>query len=454
MTANAPFFCLNLRSLPSFARSLFLFILGLRRCQTGQGAVLGSCRTVSGRVRAGWCVVLWVVMFSAALAGPIFDEEKLPLLERVLHGYVERGRVPCVVALLDRPGLGEHFYADGARDISTGDPVRRDTIFPIYSITKMMTAVALFQMVEEGKVAVEDPVEKFLPELKNRRVWVGGTAEASQTKPSSVAPTIHHLLTHTAGYYYDTTAEAPLKAVVANPNGHPFLQPKEYLSFVVQIPLHETPGTKYRYSMGYAILGQVIERISGQSLEDYMQARIFRPLGMKDTGFVLPPEKRGRMARICRRDEKGQLYIDPKSEARIPAPGTFYAGGGDLLSTADDLVRFGRMFLGEGQLEGTRILKAETVRRMTSDQLGPLAPSPLSHFFPTPHTYGYGVGLALRDTENRVGKAGAFGWTGNATTLLQIDPKAGLISVVLSQIRPGQGDLYTDFLRAAYDALP
>lgn len=161
-----------------------------------------------------------------------------------MSGFVERGRVPCVVVLLDRPDLGEHFFADGFRDLSSGDPVRRDTIFPIYSITKMMTAVALFQLIEEGKISPDDPVEKYLPELKDRRVWVGGKAEASQTHPSPVAPTIRHLLTHTSGYYYDTTADAPLRMAMADPDARPFLEPQAFLSFIATLPLHEAPGNE------------------------------------------------------------------------------------------------------------------------------------------------------------------------------------------------------------------
>lgn len=393
-----------------------------------------------------------LLMVTTSRAGEAaFDAAKISALEDSLRGYVTEGRVPCVVAVLDRPGVGECAFVLGSRDIGTGEPVRRDTIFCIYSITKMMTATAILQLVEDGKIGLDDPVGKYLPELAGWRVWAGGDASAAETVSVRSPPTIRQLLTHTAGLYYDTTADPVLAPLVANMDARPFLKAGDFLDFIAKVPLNDQPGTKYRYSMGYAVLGLVVERASGRNLEDFMQERIFRPLGMTDTGFVVPAEKRQRLARICRHDADGKLFIDPASEARVPARGTFFAGGGDLFSTADDLVRFGRMLLNKGELDSVRVLRSETVELMTRDQLGGL-PLPAVDYMAR-DTYGFGVGIATRDSPNGVGLSGAFGWSGNATTLLQIDPKANLVAVILSQVRPGQKDIYRDFLQGVYRAV-
>ncbi len=258
-----------------------------------------------------------------------FSLPKLAALDAVLNAHIASGRVPCVVALLDRPGQGEHSFVSGSRDIDTGQPVRRETIFCIYSITKIVTAVAVLQLVEDGKIGLDDPVGKYLPELAEWRVWAGSGAPVTETVPADTPPTIRHLLTHTAGLYYDSTADPALADLLANLDSKPFLKSEDFLTFAAAIPLHDQPGTRYRYSIGYAVLGLVVERASGSGLEDFMQVRIFRPLGMCDTGFVVPAHKRSRLARICRHDAKGKLFIDSLSEARVPARGTFYAGGGD-----------------------------------------------------------------------------------------------------------------------------
>ena len=373
-------------------------------------------------------------------------------LDQVLAGYVESGQVPCVVAALGFLENGEHFFVAGTRDISSGDPVQRDTIFCIYSVSKIMTACAVMQLVEQGKVGLDDPVEKYLPELAPYRVWVGQGAAPAATVPAKSSPTIRQLLTHTAGYYYDRTADAPLGKLMENPDARLFLKAEEFLEFIAGLPLHNHPGEIYRYSISYALLGLVVERSSGKSLEDYMQECLFRPLRMNDTGFVIPAEKMNRVARICRRDSEGKLFIDPASEARVPARGSFFAGGGDLFSTADDLLKFGRMLLNKGELDGVRVLQKSTVEEMTRDQLGDVVFPSVDYM--ARDALGFGVGLATKDSPGGVGFAGAYGWTGNATTLLQIDPRAGVVAVVLSQVRPGNQDFYRDFLRESYLGLP
>lgn len=415
------------------------------------------------RIRGGWIAGLrelivthgLLTVATAALApgaGTAFLPDGLAALDRTMGTLVADGRIPCAVVLLVRPGQGEHCFTAGFRDPDAGTPVRRDTIFCIYSITKIFTACAIMQLVERGRIGLDDPVDKFLPELANLRVWAGDEQPASETVEAATSPTIRQLLTHTAGFYYATTAEPPLAALMQNADGQVFSTPADFLRFVSSLPLHDQPGKRYRYSISFAILGLVIERVSGRSLEDHMQTELLRPLKMTDTGFVIPPEKRSRVARICRRDAAGRLFIDPKSEARVPARGTFFAGGGDLFSTADDLARLGRMLLNRGELDGVRVLSTASVEAMTNDQLGGL-PIPAVDYMAR-DTVGFGVGVALQDSPHGLGREGSFGWTGNATTLLQIDPESNLIAIVLSQVRPGDKQVYRSFLGATYRTLP
>jgi CubicO group peptidase (beta-lactamase class C family) len=391
------------------------------------------------------------VGLGAESASASADRLGWPGLDAALRVWTRSGEVPGVLALVQREGRDLFLGVAGTRDPELGEaaPVRRDTIFWVYSITKLFTAAGVMKLHERGALDVHRPVADYLPEWGRPRVWRGGDAAATDTVEGAPV-TIHHLLTHTAGLYYTHTAAPTIAEYLAGREQVLFGTPEAFLALVNSIPLHDYPGTRYRYSQGYAVLGLVIERVSGRPLDEFLAQEVFGPCGMADTGFRVPAEKVGRFARICSAGADGRPAPDAASEARLPARGSFLAGGGDAFSTADDLARFGRMMLGGGEIDGVRVLSARSVEWMTSDRLGPELRAGFSSRMPTPDTYAYGAGVATSDTPGGVGHAGAFGWTGNATTILQMDPKTRTVSVLLASMRPPRTRLYGEFLRQVY----
>lgn len=368
-------------------------------------------------------------------------------LEGWIDGAVVDGSLPCAVGLAERGGREIFFHVTGRRDPEREEAAAgRDTIFWVYSITKMFTAAGVLKLEEQGRLDLDRPVADYLPEWGRPRAWRGGEAAATDTVETRPV-TVRHLLTHTAGLYYTHTAGPVLAAHMKAREMAAYAEPEEFLSFITALPLHDEPGARYRYSISYAVLGILIERVSGKALDEFLRDEFFVPLGMEDTGFRPNEAQRARLARICVAGVDGRATPDAASEARLPARGRFLAGGGDAFSTADDLVRFGRMLLRGGELDGVRVLAPETVARMRTDQLGPELRAGFRSRHPTADTYGLGVGVSTRDTADGAGRAGAFGWTGNATTILQIDPATSSVAVFLTQMRPPRAELYGEFLR-------
>lgn len=378
------------------------------------------------------------------------SSERLERIETALSKEIADGKLPGAVVMVARHGRLAYAKSFGLRDPVAASPMTNDAIFRIYSMTKVLVSVAAMTLVEEGRVQLTDPVSKFLPAFGNLQVSTPKTDAFDRVNyimiPAEREMTIQDLLRHTAGLAYGelTENEPVLEAYVAagafKPDGLPFdarhVTPAEQVAALAQAPLIHQPGTRWVYSVASDILGRVIESVSGMRLDDFLDQRLFAPLGMEDTGFFVPAEDMERVAQPF----EGTTLIDVSEQ---PANDSGGAGG---VSTVADYLRFCQMLLNGGRLGDTRILSRTTVRLMTSDHLGsriivPIDPSEL--LLGTPG-YTFGLGLAVRrgmGIAGVSGSAGEFTWGGYAGTYFWIDPSESLVGVMMTQM-PGPTRAY------------
>ncbi len=395
-----------------------------------------------------------------------FSPLRLARMHDALQRHVDRGRLPGLVALIRRRGA-EHAEAIGALAFDGGAPMRRDTIFRLASVTKPITAVAAMILVEECRLRLDDPVDGWLPELANRRVLRTIDSELDDTVPARRPITLRDLLTFRSGYgevmFLAPTcrlqqaliqAQVPLGAWM-------FLgTADEFMKCVGGLPLANQPGERWLYHLSADILGVLIARASGMTLSAFLRERLFEPLGMKDTGFAVPEGQVDRLATCYQTDpSSGEVSVLPDARAdlitRAPA---FESGAGarGLMSTADDLLAFGRMMLNRGVYGRARILSRPTVELMTTDQLTleQKAASPFFEGFWDSRGWGLGVSIVTRRAE--VAGPGRFGWDGAFSGSWYVDPREDLVGVLLAQVRPGVlrlPPLVLDFWTAAYQAI-
>ena len=393
--------------------------------------------------------------------------ERLKRLHDVMTGYVERGEVPGLVTLVARRGEG-HIDAIGAMAADSEQPMRRDTIFRISSMTKPVTAAAAMILVEECLLRLDEPVNRLLPELANRQVLKRPDAELDDTVPAYRPITVRDLLTFTMGL--GIVAAAPGTVPIADAlsdlelgQGMPSPQtppvPDEWIRRLGTLPLMYQPGERWMYNTGSDVLGVLIERASGQPFETFLSERIFGPLGMTDTGFGVPWDDLGRLATSYVIDPETQtavVYDEPTDGqwSRLPS---FPSGGGGLVSTVDDFLAFADMLRGKGVSRGMRILSRPSVEFMTSDQLTPAqkAASGLVPGFFRVHGWGFGVAVVTERTE--VAKsAGTYGWDGGMGTSWYNDPAEDLTMILMTQqawSSPIPPRLFQDFWTATYQAI-
>jgi CubicO group peptidase (beta-lactamase class C family) len=394
-----------------------------------------------------------------------FSRKRLGRLRDVMAGYVERGKVAGVVALLAR-GDETHVETIGAQDLAAGTAMARDTIFRIASMTKPITAAAAMILVEEARLRLDEPVDRLLPELADRKVLRAIDSPLDDTVPANRPITLRDLLTFRLGF----------GAVMAQPGRYPvqqaieeaglapgpkvtLLTPDVWMARFASLPLLHQPGEKWMYHTGSDILGVLIARAAGMSLEDFLQERIFAPLGMKDTAFSVLATQLDRLATCYRIDAaSGRLAVyDEARGGQWSRPPNFQSGGGGLVSTADDFLAFGHMMLKLGRLGAERILARSTVELMTADHLTP-AQKAASPFFPGFwDRTGWGLGVSV--TTQRDGLApspGSYGWMGGFGTSWWTDPHENMVAVLLSQrLMAGPNDvaINDDFTTLAYQAI-
>ena len=369
----------------------------------------------------------------AACSAPAVD--RLDGATRHVQTAIDQGQYAGAVTLVARRGHIVQWQGLGYRDVARSAPMRPDAIFQIYSMTKPITSVAALLLMEDGRLTLEDPVSRFLPEFASMQVLEGATDDSARARPAARPITIKHLLTHTAGF---AAGEKLSGAAVDRLNGarlHESPSLAAYASSLAALPLANDPGTRFSYDgVSTQVLSRVIEVAAGLPFDEFLSKRIFGPLRMLDTGFTVPTEKRARIAEMTSTDEIGRLVA-----ADMNAPGEmlghFPSGAGGLYSTAADYARFCQMLLNSGELDGAAILGRKTVELMLTNNLGHLS-SPVNEFN---DGEGFGLGgYVVLDPARRgqLGSVGQFGWSGAAATWFFIDPKEQLIAILMMQHLP------------------
>jgi CubicO group peptidase (beta-lactamase class C family) len=344
----------------------------------------------------------------------------------------------------------------GWRDVEAQKPMERDTILRIYSMSKPITSVAVMMLYEEGKFLLTDPIHKFIPDFADVRVLAPTPAGMDLVVPQR-AITIRDLLTHTAGLGYglgeDYLDRLYQQRVWGKMEKNPDMTLEEAMQAIAGLPLAYHPGQGWRYSMATDVLGYLVEVVSGMPFDAYLQERIFDRLGMGDTCFCVPPEKVDRFATNYGPGEDGMglKVIDAPANSRFTRPGGIPSGGGGLVSTADDYVRFAQMLLNGGALDDVRLLSRKSVELMTINHL----PAGLHPFENRAMGMGLGVGMVIDLAQTQaLGSVGTYGWGGAASTNFWIDPQEELIGVFMTQFMPsGTYPVVEDVRAAVYQAI-
>ena len=378
------------------------------------------------------------------------SSERLTRIGRGMRRLIDADKIPGTVTLVARRGEVVHYEANGLRNIAAGLPMEKDTIFRLYSQTKPVTGAAIMMLFEEGHFLLTDPVAKYLPEFANMQVYVGEENGEIQTTPAR-AITIQHLLTHTSGLSYDffptAVGKMYLQAGVLGYEGNSSANLKEWTTALAKLPLVAQPGTQWNYSVGMDVLGRLVEVVSGQSFREFLQTRIFAPLGMTDTDFYVPAEKLSRFSANYMPKPGGgmQLADDPKNSpyGKLPA---LEMGGSGLVGTVGDYLKFAQMLANKGEYNGTRLLGRKTVEFMTSNHLTPDFPDdPLTSLFGVKEggyrAWGVGFGITGSVVTNPATSGlpvskGTYSWGGAATTHFWIDHEEEIVGLVHTQLLP------------------
>ena len=373
-----------------------------------------------------------------------FSSERLERLHSVMQAEVDQKRLSGIVTLLARHGKVVEFKTYGKKNIASGAPMAKDDIFRIFSMSKPVTGVGMMMLYEEGKWQPSDPISKFIPEFAHLKVFNGVDSSGKMILVDPVhQPTMHELMTHTAGFTYGFFGSTPVDEMYKSQNvlGSQSLQ--EMIDKLAKIPLLYQPGSRWVYSVSMDVQGYIIEKLTGKTFPDFLQQRLFGPLGMNDTGFFVPKGKRDRFTALYGGGPDGELVANQNTEDYASQP-TMPSGGGGIVSTATDYLRFAQMLLNGGELDGVRILSPSTVLLMRTNHLP--ASIMTGEFRGTEDVtrpgMGWGYDCAVftdpLQVEDVVGK-GTFFWVGAADTWFWIDPTNDLIFVGMTQRMMGNG---------------
>ena len=392
---------------------------------------------------------------------------RLAHIRTVMDRHVAEKHIPGAAGLIARRGKIAYQEAFGMADVEGGKPMRLDTIHRIYSMTKPVTSVAVMMLYEEGKFQLNDPVAKYLPEFAKMQVGIDEkdpqTGKATlKTAPAKRPITVRDLLRHTAGLTYGFFSDTLVDQEYRKARILSDLNLAEFVTNLSKIPLVHEPGTRWHYSVSVDVLGRLVEVLSGKPFDQFLQERIFTPLEMRDTGFYVPADKKDRFAKLYSPTKDGKIQpavicatrqeCVEKFPNAVPSylePPTLPSGGGGLVSTAYDYLRFCQMLLNKGQYDGKRLLSRKTVQLMSSDNLGTIPGMGPGA--------GFGLGFAVSKAPGEAGMMGSpgeYNWGGAAGTRFWIDPQEELIGIFMIQILPHTGLEYgSEFRVLAYQAI-
>ena len=351
-------------------------------------------------------------------------------LERVTNAMkadLAAGRIPGALALVARKSKIAYLETTGWADREQQQPIRPDTIFRIYSMTKPIVSAGLMMLYEEGKFQLKDPVSRYIPQLAKLQVM-----EGDKLVPAAREMTIQDLLRHTAGLTYGAFSKGPVDDMYTESKLLAAADLDEFIERLAKLPLRQQPGSLWHYSVAVDVQGKLIEALSGMKLDKYLEERIFRPLAMVDTGFFVPKAKQSRFAQMYTPGKQGLEPSPARSSAGFVNENlTFFSGGGGLVSTAADYLSFCQMMLNRGELNGTRLLSRKTIELMTADHLTGIPGRR--------NGYGFGLGVEVHTDQALSGLNGSLGeynWSGLAGTRFWIDPKEQLIGIYMIQVLP------------------
>jgi CubicO group peptidase (beta-lactamase class C family) len=392
------------------------------------------------------------------------DPERLARIDAMVQGYIDAKQIPGAVTLVARRGEIAHVTVQGQKAFGASDPMRRDTIFRIYSMSKPITSVATLILYEDGKLRLTDPISKWIPELAKPRILRDPNGPLDATDPSPSEITVRDLLTHCSGLVYSfTTAGTLAKAYeeggLSGASGP--IGPAEWAARLGKLPLAHAPGTRWNYSVSTDVLGLLVERVSGMPFAQFLEQRIFAPLGMRDTAFFVPEAKLSRLATNYMPNAQGgvDVFDAPQTSSYRVAP-AFASGGGGLVSTVDDYARFALMLAGGGKLGDARILSRKTVELMTANHLNASEQESFGlrgYRVFSGNAFGLGVMVQTEPAGTRgLGSVGKHGWGGAAGTWYWVDPEEELVAILMIQRMSFGGPpiaISRDFETAVYQAI-
>ncbi|HXY00615.1 MAG TPA: serine hydrolase domain-containing protein [Candidatus Limnocylindrales bacterium] len=390
-----------------------------------------------------------------------FSYERLERLHTLMQQVVDQKQLPGAVTILARHGKVVDYRTYGVKDLESKAPLTKDAIFRDFSMTKPVTGVAMMLLYEQGKWLPTDPIAKYIPEFAHLKVCKGVDAAGNLILEDPLhPPTMHELMTHSAGFTYGFFGTSPVDKEYQKAGVMQSKSLQEMIDKLAKIPLMYQPGTRWVYSLSMDVQGYIVEKLSGQSLPDFMQEHIFKPLGMKDTGFFVPADKRSRFVTLYRSNEKGELVVENGFGGDYSTQPTMPSGGGGLVSTAEDYFRFAMMLANGGELNGVRILSPASVQLMSSNHL---APHLLTGEFAIGlqvmrpgFGYGYDCAVEFDPAEaNLPDGRGTFFWDGAAGTWFWIDPTNDIVFVGMIQriLGPGSPNVEYQSRAVVYQAL-
>ena len=388
-----------------------------------------------------------------------FSAERLQRIHEAMQRHIDAGDISGAVTLVARKGRIVHFETHGVTDLDSKKPMTKDAVFQLASMSKPITAVAVLMLLEEGKIHLDDPVSKFIPEFKDMKVAVAkdpsrapgasASADAEFTLvPASREVTVRDLLTHSSGLGSGGLGSRQVPKIAPHGANDTLAG---YIPKLAAVPLDFQPGTLWRYSplLGFETLSRIVEIASGQPYDRFLKERIFDPLGMKDTGFILTDDRKARLVTIYQRSPTGLQKLNPQTPN---ISSTYFSGAGGLMSTAEDYSQFAQMLLDRGQLNGKRLLGPNTVEMMSANHMGELFAGQFPGY--PPHGVGFGLGVSVMIDQIAAGMRvtnGSFGWNGAYGTKLWVDPKENMVEILM--IQTNNPAIHRDFENAVMQAL-